>query len=453
MQFFQDLGSLVEQRWRDKSYNEEAFPAIAAEALAEMNPNERVDPWEIIRWVSKTTQMPEQRDVDGSFGNPPITLFNGPRFYIDVYYWLDGTTSIHQHAFCGAFQVLMGSSILSQYHFEEEERINPHFSVGQMTLNKVELLEEGNVRQIATGKQYIHSLFHLDRPSASIIIRTSHSPGGLPQFNYVKPCFAIDPFFKEALMIKRVQSASLLLQMKHPEADEMIGEMLACSDFQTAFALLNLAYNSLPNDQMEKAFGLSTGKERFEGLLEIARRRHGEISDLIVPALQEIQRQQNLIYRRGQITSNEHRFFLALLLNVPDRARVLDLVRQRFPEQNPVDTITDWVEELANTKMVGSSESNVLGIDNLDGDYLFAFQCLLEGLTLEQIKSRFEEELSEEGAASSENNPEELYNTIRNSMPFKSIFLDHVSSERGKTAYDALKQVRTSQPDSLSSVC
>ncbi|MFN2514442.1 MAG: hypothetical protein ABR568_23900, partial [Pyrinomonadaceae bacterium] len=54
--------------------------------------------------------LPHQYDVEGRFGNPPITLFAGPRFHIDVYYWLDGTTSIHQHSFTGAFQVLLGSS-------------------------------------------------------------------------------------------------------------------------------------------------------------------------------------------------------------------------------------------------------------------------------------------------------------------------------------------------------
>src|SRR5215216_4020345 len=117
MQVFHELGSLIEQRWRDENYNEEVFPEIAGQALVETTPYREVDPWDIIRWVNTTTQLPKQQDVQGKFGNPPITLYNGPRFHIDVYYWLDGTTSIHQHAFCGAFQVLLGSSIHSRYSF------------------------------------------------------------------------------------------------------------------------------------------------------------------------------------------------------------------------------------------------------------------------------------------------------------------------------------------------
>lgn len=424
MQFFEDLGSLVEERWKDQNYDDEGFPKIAAEALAEADLSKHVNPWEIIRWLCKTTQFPEQQDIDGSFGNPPITLYNGPRFYIDVYYWLDGTTSIHQHSFCGAFQVFLGSSLLSQYIFEEDRRINECLRAGRIILNSVELLAEGDVREITAGRKYIHSLFHLDRPSASIVIRTQKTLAGLPQYKYLKPYFAMDPFFKSAATIKRVQSTSLLLSMNHPDADEMIGELLASSDFQTAFPLLELLYDRLANNPIEKAFGVSAGEERFEALLAIARRRHGELVDLILPVIDEVRRQNHIIYRRGQITGNDHRFFLALLLNVPERLKVLDLVRQRFPQKDPIDTIAEWVEDLANMRAAGSHEPNVLGIENFDEDYLFVLQCLLQGLTLDQTKNEFAQDLSAEDAHTLDSKIPKLYGDIRNSMLFKSIFLD-----------------------------
>lgn len=123
MQFFANLGSLVEERWKEKNYDEDSFPEIAFQALVEKNPSENVDPWDIIRWCHTTHEWPSQHDVDGKFGNPPLTLFAGPRFLVDVYYWVDGTTSIHQHSFSGAFHVLQGSSIHSQYRFENEQKI------------------------------------------------------------------------------------------------------------------------------------------------------------------------------------------------------------------------------------------------------------------------------------------------------------------------------------------
>ena len=201
MEEFQKLGVLVENRWRAENYSEQLFPEIAAQALVEADLPARVDPWEVIRWVQTADSLPEQRDVEGRFGNPPVTLFCGPRFIIDIYYWLDGTTSIHQHSFTGAFQVLLGSSIHSRYSFQEEQIINEHFSVGKLALEEVGLLKLNDVKLIQAGRNFINSLFHLDRPSATITIRTAHTPSAALQYDYRKPHFAVNPFFRNPVMI------------------------------------------------------------------------------------------------------------------------------------------------------------------------------------------------------------------------------------------------------------
>lgn len=428
MEFFQKLGSLVEERWRERNYNEEVFPEIAADVLEEMDPIHASDPWEIIRWVNTVDCLPAQQDISGQFGNPPITLYNSSRFYIDAYYWVDGTTSIHQHGFCGAFQVYLGSSIHSQYSFKARNKLNQHFVIGDISLQKVELLEKGAIRRILPGETYIHSLFHLDRPSVTICVRTYKTYKGTPQYDYKKPCFANDPFFDEHITTRRTQCASLLFNIKHPETDAIIGELLSHSDFQTAFRILDLARSHLLGNHLEHAFGLATGEERFESFMQIARRRHGELVDLIRPVFDEVDRQANLFRRRSQITSNEHRFFLALLLNVPDRLKFLEMVASRYPDRDPVETVIDWLEELASTKVTGSHEANLLGIVDYDDDYLLVFQGLLEGKTRDEIKKSFEEEFSPEYAADLGSKTEQLYETIRNSLLFKSIFSSETPS-------------------------
>src|SRR6266481_8267228 len=152
MRQFEELGVLVESRWRAQNYNEDLFPEIASQTLAESDLTGQVDPWEIIRWVHTTAELPRQQDRKANFGDPPITLFAGPRFYVDVYFWLDGTTSIHQHAFTGAFQVLLGSSIHSRYSFSETKIISEHFSVGELHLEDVQLLQKNDVRLIKPGR-------------------------------------------------------------------------------------------------------------------------------------------------------------------------------------------------------------------------------------------------------------------------------------------------------------
>ena len=422
MNFFAELGTLLERRWRDHNYSEESFPTLAEQALQEMPPHQHVDAWDTIRWVLSTTELPQQQDLPAKFGNPPITLYSGPRFHIDIYFWLDGTTSIHQHAFCGAFHVLMGSSIHSHYTFHPRQTLNEHFAIGDMVLEKVELLEQGQTQQILPGKQYIHSLFHLDRPSATICVRTYHTTTETPQYNYLKPYFANDPFFQDALTTKQLQSVSLLLRMPHPQAADLMDEVLSRADFPLAFSLLDMAQGYFQNNALENAFGLTTGKEQYERLFETARRRHGDLVDLIPSVFAEARRQNNLIHRRSQITSPEHRFFLALLLNVPSRQRLLEMVRQKFPDNNPIETVLGWVEELALTKVWGAAEGNVLGIKDFDDEYLFVLQCLLEGRSLSETKQSYSQELGEEDGPLGTEKLEMLYQTIATSDLFGSLF-------------------------------
>jgi len=386
MQIFQELGELLESRWRRENYSEELFPELAATALTESDLPAKVDPWEIIRWVQSAAALPDQKDVEGRFGDPPITLFAGPRFYVDVYFWLDGTTSIHQHAFTGAFQVLLGSSIHSRYSFNEKQIINEHFSIGELQLEEVQLLQKNDVRLIKPGRNFIHSLFHLDRPSATITVRTEHTPSSALQWDYRKPYFATDPFFRNQVMAKKLQTIGLLLGMKHKDADEMIGDLVCASDFHTAYFVLENTFHQLKSNQMDSLFGLSTGNDRFSAILERARTVHGELIDLLVPVLEEQVRQHDIVMRRGSITGEEHRFFLALLLNVPSREKILELVKSRFPESDPVEKILDWVEELSQTRVLGSKEANAMGIEGFSDEHIFVLEQLLRGRAVDEIK-------------------------------------------------------------------
>src|SRR5678809_1348366 len=249
MQIFQDFGALIESRWRHENYNEQVFPQLAAQALTESNLPSQVDPWEIIRWVQSADSLPDQKDAEGRFGDPPITLYSGPRFYVDVYFWLDGTTSIHQHAFTGAFQVLLGSSVHSRFRFEQEQEMNPYFLIGNLSLQSVSLLAKGDTRQILPGHEFIHSLFHLDRPSATITVRSNHSPSDAIQYSYLNPYISYDPFFEEDSLVKKIQTVSLLLSMKHPEADRFIEALIHDADFQTTFSILKTSFEFLGNNQ------------------------------------------------------------------------------------------------------------------------------------------------------------------------------------------------------------
>ena len=105
-----ELGVELEREWAVVDYELAAFPEICASRLQGARLPARIDADDVVRAVF-AGGLPQQVDPDARFGQPPVTLYRAPRFYIDALFWVDGTTTIHDHAFSGAFQVLAGQSI------------------------------------------------------------------------------------------------------------------------------------------------------------------------------------------------------------------------------------------------------------------------------------------------------------------------------------------------------
>ena len=121
---------------------------------------------------------------------------------------------------------------------------------------------------------------------------------------------------------------------------------------------------------------------------------------------------------------SEHRFFLALLLNVPHRTNVLQLVKRRFEDRDPVDTIADWVMELSTTRLLGSREPNVLGVGGFDEEHLCVVRCLLEGLSREEGKEALRREYYSGQEGNLEGEYEALFNSLQSSTLLSSLLFD-----------------------------
>jgi len=145
---------------------------------------------------------------------------------------------------------------------------------------------------------------------------------------------------------------------------------------------------------------------------------------LILPVLEEQTRQTSIIERRGTITTDAHRFFLALLLNVPSRQKILELVKQRYPAQDPVETVLDWVEELGRTRVLGSKETNALGMPEFDDSHVFVLECLLQGLNADEIKTKAVSQYPPEQAENLITQIPALTDLLRASALFKSLLAD-----------------------------
>jgi hypothetical protein len=119
--------------------------------------------------------------------------------------------------------------------------------------------------------------------------------------------------------------------------------MIAELDFERGFVVLQ---NCLLHLQ-------SLGE--WESVFAVFRKRHGVLAAGVAATLEEIVRRDVIAGMRNTIAEPEHRFFLALLLNVPTRADLLALVAQRFPEEAPLETVLRWAGELREASDFGTT--------------------------------------------------------------------------------------------------
>lgn len=377
MRTFDDLGRAIEAAWQGVSYDELAFPAIAAGALREARIPEQLGADDVLRWLLTTAELPEQDDLESKFGEPPITVYKGRRFYIQVLFWLTSSTSIHRHAFTGAFQVLHGSSLHSRYEFQLRRRVCSQLLLGDVRLRSAEILQRGDVVEIS--RDLAHCLFHLEAPSATVVARTFGELEGSPQYEYRPPCVALDPFFEEPVLTRWLQGLELLHRSGSPRYDELAADLLARADLHTAYLVLQHAYRKLGD------------LSRAAPLLAAAERRHGPVIAELAAALLE-ERRRRLIFRlRASVRDPERRLFLALAQNLPDRDAIYALIRRRSPDGDPRAQVLAWARALSGVDRIG--------IDLEDELNCRLFEALLDGCSNAGIIDRLREEYDGEQLA------------------------------------------------------
>jgi len=345
--YFELLGRETERCLAAAGGDKDRFPEIAAAVLGNVPTPMQLD-WTTLLEdvVAGRSLLPRQEDPGATFGEPPLTLFRSDRFFVSALYWLDGTTSIHQHSFSGAFRVLCGSSLHVAYDFDVREALSDQLRLGSLDRHAPEVLRCGDVRTIQYGDAFIHSLFHLDRPSVTVVIRTYSD--GSSQPNYLQPGLAFDAFIQDDLLARRFQSLLSLGAIDPAAAWRAAKAFIQEEDLGTGFSLL-----------MRWAQRVDRGESLFD-LVAVMQRCHGEVVQDLQAALVEMLRSFSIVTRRRMVHDPEQRLFLALLLNLPDVTSMQGVLRQIYPERRPGDVLAEWVTELShpqNREMSGISLS------------------------------------------------------------------------------------------------
>ncbi len=369
MQIFEDLASELHSTWMQQRRDELAFPELAQEMLERFAPASAIAPDDVFRWLVDTNQIPQQFDPRSSFGNFALTAAKRDAFHIDVLVWTDSTTSIHQHGFTGAFHVLCGSSLHTLWSFQESRRWNDRLKHGQLAVRATEWLRTGSTRPILPGEVMIHSLFHLESPSMTVVVRTPSSAVVSPPLSYDRTGLAYDPYFELGRVEKICQLLYMLWASNHPQRMALSEAALAGVDAHSAVRIILRSQVTIET-QMR--------------LIDILAGRDAELAMLLRETVVQRERDRLLVDLRKQTLSPRHRTLLALVLNLPDRTSIDHVLRQVAPDEAPEDWLWDTIRSMHDTPSRRDDQKSVLGFALNEASEL-TLKMLLRGHSVDEV--------------------------------------------------------------------
>jgi len=356
MDAFRRVGDEIRRRYRAVDYDESLFPELVAPVLEEAALHREIDLEGLVDGVLDAPRLPPAA-VASDFSDAGVCVYHQPQFSMEVLTWLDASTMAHEHGFCGAFQVLAGGSLHTRYRFEAGNRVNERLQFGRLERSAVEHLGPGTVMPILAGPRFIHRLFHLERPSITLVARVSVK-GAVPQYAYLEPGIAYDPFGRDQELDQRLKLLRILRALEHPGFLERLERRVAEEDLYAAFFYAMDSVSAL----------YSRGHmERFLGTL---RGRFGDLTPFMEEAMAQRWRFERITGLRQRVSNPEHRFFLALLLNAADLTEVLALIVQRHGAAAPRELVVRWLEELGSVRGFAPRDGEDLAwlLEHLRGD-------------------------------------------------------------------------------------
>jgi len=324
----QEMSQWIAQRWKSECYDQPAFSEIAVEAVETFDPTTSHSFEDIVGDVMQTTARPSQAHLDSGFGEPAITLFHHGSFYVDILFWNHVSTTLHQHGFNGAFQVLSGSSLEAEFTFARRTRLAGHFLLGELQFESMRRMEAGEIGRISAGPDSIHSVLHLARPTVSLVVRTARDMQQQPQYDYYRPHAAVDPLFIDPLLHCRLQLLDTLIQTEHKQLPKTVCDLVAQSDAYSTYCVLRACLQRLdPQCEM------------FIRLIEFARAVHGDVIDEFQAVFAEYERERRLLNHFEHSHSESTREILAAVYSAGDKASLAAFAEQRYGADGAISIV------------------------------------------------------------------------------------------------------------------
>jgi hypothetical protein len=349
------IGEALERRWAARGYRHQCFHDIAAECLRAASFQRHFDEEEIIAWVNRAASLPRQLDPRSSFGQPPLTVWGTDRFVLDLYFWVDTDTSVHDHSFSGAFTNLSGHSLNCTYSFEQRVRADEGMLLGSLLLDHAEYLKPGDICPIVAGPKFIHRVWHLDCPTITLVARTITRPRGLRQYSYYTEGLAVRYRRKPPIEFQRRREfMGYLFRRHHPRRVALAEEMLARARGWQLFTLLEdlvTFYLKEPDDARE-----------LDGLIARLPARCRPWIERGLAIMRGADPLESIYWRRLRRT--EHRLLIALLGTYGDGRSVVEWLARNGYAGDWRATLTEWLSEMDADKALrlrlGSARAEII---------------------------------------------------------------------------------------------
>jgi hypothetical protein len=313
----QRLVTTIDEAWRRVGFAQRDLPAVAAAALERVAPHRHLD----CRAAITALAAGEGRDVcAGIHGSPQIVpLFEGPRFTVSLHLWHDDLQTPHSHAWSGAYQVLLGTSVHGAFSFREELRYDAKFLLGSLHLDRLELLDPGATIPVARGMAMIHGVSYLEPLGVAISVRSSENGGALTH-DFLAPGVAIQGSHVDRLTQQRLLCLDGLCAVSPDRTFDTLAAVLATADPRSAFWLLRHAAVHYRR------------RLDVDRLFAIAAPTFGRHGGAVQRAIEVWEREVLLRVRRRLVRDPDHRLLLAVLHLARDRRELERLVALRRAE-------------------------------------------------------------------------------------------------------------------------
>ena len=140
---------------------------------------ERIDIQDILRTAAEGGRL-DALQMQSRFGDLSYVVFRNTRFYIESWSGTAGTTSIHDHAFSGAFGLVCGDSICVTYDFGRPGAHQLRFKIGELAVRECRAPEAERRSGRSWRRPALHSVYHIANPTVTLVVRDPCQSRGPP---------------------------------------------------------------------------------------------------------------------------------------------------------------------------------------------------------------------------------------------------------------------------------